>query len=121
MNDPHVVSLVYRIKHDDGLDYSQAAPLERDEQAFRMRVKDGLAHFEFREHHSTVEAAAASIGGYIRAWEFDAQLARGPDSFRLTLDRGLSEIIDRAPPPKNARISGNAGSLGTRAANCQCS
>lgn len=99
MNDPHVVALVYRIGHDASIDYREAKPLYRDEDAFRLSVIDAQARFEMKHHYSTFEEAEEAIVEYIHAWEFDVQLKRGPDSFRLDLDRENSEIIDRNPTP----------------------
>ena len=97
MNDPQVVALVYRIKHGEQIDYSRARPFQQEEPTFRLSVKDGLVRFEFTEHYPTIGAAENAIDAYISAWEFDAQLRRGPDSFRLALDRTKSELIDRNP------------------------
>ena len=99
MKDPHVVALVYRIGHDASIDYGKARPLCRDEDAFRLSVTDAQARFEMKHHYSTFEEAEEAIVEYIRAWEFDVQLKRGPDSFRLDLDRENSEIKDRNPTP----------------------
>ena len=99
MNDPHVVALVYRIKHDDSIDYKDAEPFCHDEQAFRLEAADGVARFEMHRHFPTIEAADESLTEYLRAWEFDAQLRHGPDTFRLIFDRQNSEIIDRNPTP----------------------
>ena len=97
MNDPRVVALVYRIEHDGRIDYSRARPFQQEEPSFRLSVKDGLARIEFTEHYPTIGAAENAIDAYVNAWEFDAQLRRGPDSFRLVLDRTKSELIDRNP------------------------
>lgn len=99
MNDPHVVSLVYRIEHNESIDYSNAESLDRDEPGFRLSVMNGKARFEMKDHFSSFEEAEKAIAIYKRAWEFDAQLVIGPDSFSLVLDRQASEIIDRSPTP----------------------
>ena len=111
MNDPHVVALVYRIEHNDSVDYSKAEPFCRDEQGFRLSVAEGSARFELNDHYPTVAAAHEAIADYRRAWEFDAQLKRGPGSFRLILDRGKSELVDRKPTPgiASVRLSLTAG------------
>ena len=108
MNDPHVVSTVYRIEHNEAIDYSEAESLDRDEPGFRLSVMNGKARFEMKDHFPTFEEAEKAIDGYKRAWEFDAQLARGPGSFSLALDRQASEIIDRNPTPGRVSIRGAA-------------
>ncbi|MXY14381.1 MAG: hypothetical protein F4Y53_01630 [Proteobacteria bacterium] len=95
MNDPHVVALVYKIEHDDFIDYKKAKSFYRDEKAFRLEVADEIARFEMHRHFPTIEEADKALTEYRRAWEFHAQLERGPDTFHLTLDRGKSELIDR--------------------------
>lgn len=99
MNDPHVVALVYRMEHGDFIDYRKAKPFRREEQSFRLRVANGEVRFKLHDHFPTIETADRSLADYKRAWEFDAQLKHGPDSFRLVLDHGKSEVIDRQPPP----------------------
>ena len=108
MNDPHVVSLVYRIEHNESIDYSNAESLDRDEPGFRLLLMNGNARFEMKDHFSSFEEAEKAIAIYKRAWEFDAQLVRGPGSFSLVLDRQASEIIDRSPAPGSV----SAGSVG---------
>ena len=105
MNDPHVVTLIYRIEHGDSIDYSQAKPLVVDEPRFRLSVEDMWARFEFKAHYATAEQARDAIADYIRVWEFDATLKRGnPDSFRLRFEK--AEIVDRDPTPGAVRLSG---------------
>ena len=109
MSEPHVVALVYRIEHGESIGYKKAEPFCRDEQGFRLSVADAKVRFEMRDHFPTIEAADEAITEYRRAWEFDAQLERGPDTFRLVLDREDSEIIDRDPTPGHVRIEERIG------------
>ena len=103
MNDPHVVALVYKIEHSDSIGYAKAAPLNVEKQGFRLSISDGKARFEMQDHFPTIESADEALKTFRRAWEFDAQLKRGPDSFRLVVDRDASEIIDRNPTPGDVR------------------
>ena len=104
MNEPHVVALVYRIEHGESIGYKKAEPICRDEQGFRLSIADAKVRFEMRDHFPTIEAADEALTEYRRAWEFDVQLERGPDTFHLVLDRGNSEIIDRDPAPGHVRV-----------------
>ncbi len=113
MNDPHVIALVYTIEHDNSIDYKEAKPFYRDEQAFRLEVADEMARFEMHSHFPTFEEADKTLAEYLRAWEFEAQLKRGPDTFHLVLDRGKSELIDRKPTQDHVRISGYGSIVGT--------
>ena len=40
MNDPHVVALIYRVEHENSVDYRETKPLIREEPAFRVEIKD---------------------------------------------------------------------------------
>ena len=103
MNDPHVVALHYRIEHGpDVIDWSRAAPLDKEEHRFRVRAENGRVRFELKEHYASEEAARFAIeADYIHNWEFVVGLARGPNAFTLLFDH--SEIVDRKPTP--GRIS----------------
>ena len=106
MNDPHVVALVYRIEHGESVSYTKATKFCRDEPGFRLTIADANARFELHDHFPSIEAADEALTEFRRAWEFDAQLRRGPDTFRLVLDRESSEITDRNPTPGHVRIEG---------------
>lgn len=111
MNDPHVKSLGYRIEHDTSVDYERAKPFSHDEEAFSIVVDNLHVRFRLNEHHATKEEARQAIDGYIRAWEFDAQLNHGPRSFKLIFTD--SEIIDRNPTGREVHAMGihDRGSL----------
>ena len=106
MNDPHVVALVYRIEHDESIDYARAATLCHDDPRFQLRVEDGKARFQMRAHFPTITEADEALAEFRRTWEFSAQLKHGPGSFRLVLDRGACEIVDRNPTPNHIGIEG---------------
>ena len=95
MNDPHVVSLIFQVKHGSLVDYSQAEPLVLEEPAFWLEVKDKQARFEMKGHYATEDEARKAIEEYICVWELDACLKRrDPDFFRLEFNK--SQIIDRS-------------------------
>ena len=120
MNDPHVVALLYRIKHGDSIDYSQAKPLVVGDSRFKLTVEDKRVRFEFKTHYATEEQACKCISEYIRLWEFDATLKRGnQDSFRLVFEK--AEMIDRNGTPRlstNFKAGGGVGSA--RLTLCVC-
>ena len=97
INDPHVVALIYRVDHGDTVAYDEAAPLVREEQAFRLEIEDKRARFVLKDPYATETEAREVIEEYIHIWEFDACLDRGPDFFRLRFH--TAEIEDRNPPP----------------------
>ena len=104
MNDPHVVALVYRIEHGPDIDWSQAAPLDKEEDSFDVRVENRRVRFALKEHYaSETEARCAVEADYIPNWEFVVGLTRGPNAFSLHFDR--SQIVDRNPPPGPSPVS----------------
>ena len=108
MNDPHVVALHYRIEHGpDVIDWSRAAPLDKEDRSFRVQAENGRVRFELKVHYASEEAARFAVDAdYIPNWEFVAGLERGPNAFTLRFDR--SEIVDRNPPPGPPRLSAHA-------------
>lgn len=105
MNDPHVVALLYRVEHGESFDYKEAKPLVCDKSpAFHLEVKDKQVRFELKEHYATEEDVREAIEEYIRNWEFDVRLEKGPDSFGLKFRK--AEIIDRNPTPGVLSIRG---------------
>ena len=98
MNDPHVVALIYKIEHGPSVDYSKAEPLDRKETNFRVQItNEEVRFFEFKKHYATAAEARQAIKDYIRAWEFDAGLRRGPNYFKLKF--AWAQIKDRNPTP----------------------
>ena len=114
MNDPHVVALLYRIEHSESIDWSKAGPLFQEEPQFKLSVEDKAVRFDLHDHYATEEEAQETIGEYIRVWEFDAQLRRGRDCFRLVFEK--SQIIDRSPTPGAVRLSGRFSAIVTASA-----
>ncbi len=95
MKDPHVTALVYVVEHDESSDYSRAETVEIELEAFRLRLGDGEARFEFKEHFPTRQQAQQVVQTFIRQWELRASLERGPGTFTLKFVR--DEMIDRNP------------------------
>lgn len=98
MNDPHVVAVVFQVEHRSSVSYSDdAPPITREETAFRVKLENGTARFDLKEHFATEEEALERVGPYARAWEMDACLRGRPGDFNLRFQR--AEIVDRDPPP----------------------
>ena len=97
MNDPHVVALRFRVHHHDRVDYGRAGPLVFEALEFIVEVKDQSARFEFKQHYASEEDARRVVEPFIQNWEFDSNLRRDPDCFRLEFEG--AEIIDRRPSP----------------------
>ncbi|MDE0342656.1 MAG: hypothetical protein OXK82_05705 [Deltaproteobacteria bacterium] len=102
MNEPHVVALHYRIEHADWIDYSKADPLEFCGQSFRVRVEGKRVRFDMNDHFATEQEACETVEDFIRNWELDVALSRGPGAFKLRFDN--SDIIDQSPTPGVVRL-----------------
>ena len=105
MNDPHVVSLQYRIDHDLSVDYSEAEAVEDTQTEFDVRVHDDEAEFTMKVHCATVEEAQGMVEPYIHDWEFETSLERGRNTFSFRFVR--AEVVDRNPTTGTVSVSGH--------------
>ena len=97
MNDPHVATLHYEVDHDDSLNYDNAAPLEHEDDQFKVEVTNRKVTFRPKEHYTSIEEAKAAVEPFVRRWEFLATLESGSRTFALRYSR--AEVIDLNPPP----------------------
>ena len=97
MNDPHVKAIHYLIEHDDSVDYREAAPLDCEDDLFRIRADEGEVVLEPKRHYATKAQAGTAVDGLVKRWEFEAALRARSSEFRL-LYAGV-DIIDRNPTP----------------------
>jgi len=97
MRDPHVASLRYRFVADETVSFDCPPPVERETEAFRMRLEDGVATFEMIEHPASEETARRRVEEYLQAWEIDAALRPGREEVRFEFEE--ADVIDRDPPP----------------------
>ena len=97
MRDPHVDALIYNIEHDNSVDYSQATPVDEENDSFQIRVENKTVCLKFKDHYATETEARTAVKSYIRSWELDAALRGQPGQFRLSFAR--SRIVDRNPYP----------------------
>lgn len=99
MNDPHVVALIYRVKHSEGTNFDEAKPLEFETSQFSVRLENGTARFALKEDYSDVTEARSSIEPSIHMWEMWDSL--NPELSGFGLEYSTSEIVDRNPPLGN--------------------
>jgi len=95
MNDPHVVALIYTIKHPADVDFENAKPLDFDCPRFFGRIENGLLRVELKEHFATHEAANEVVEPFLRAWELHSDLSVSPGEIEFRYQ--TAEIIDRNP------------------------
>ena len=101
MNDPHVVSVRYRLvpveRPNRTVAFENPPPIERTTPTFRLRLDKEVAVFELDEHHASVGSARRALETFLRAWEIQHALTAGMAEFRFEyLD---ADVIDRNPPP----------------------
>jgi hypothetical protein len=56
--------------------YEKAQPMQRETNAFTVRVNDGEARFQMKDDFATVESARKVVELFISAWQFPATLGR---------------------------------------------
>ena len=110
MNDPHVATLHYRVEHDDSLDYTNADPMEHDDDLIHVEISGRQVTIRPKEHYATVEEAKAAVEPFVRRWEFGATLESGSRAFSLRYSS--AEVIDLNPPPTPPGVvRANAGPI----------
>jgi hypothetical protein len=62
-----------------------------------MRLENGTAIFELKEHFPSVEAARGIVDAFVHAWELDVALNSGRREITFVYED--AEVIDRNPPP----------------------
>jgi hypothetical protein len=96
MNDPHVVSLTYRINTSETVDFHKAPPCHTDQGAFRVTLDAYKARVEMVDHFASVKEAREFVRPFLRAWELQADLQDSSDRFRFEFE--TAEVVDRSPP-----------------------
>lgn len=104
MNDPHVVSLRYRVVTGPHVDFDMAAPVEFETPDFRVAIAEGAATFAMAGHFASVEEARRIVDPFVQAWEISSCIENDPGDFTLEYDR--AEVIDRAPTPGVVCVTG---------------
>ena len=107
MNDPYVSVLIYRVRHDETVNYDKASPLEYETASFKVSIKGCEAHFEMKEHFPAAEQAREVVEPFIRQWEFAAALDRDPGKFELVFLEAVVEDLKPTPGVVAFRGSGH--------------
>ena len=87
----------------DWVDYSHAAPFQREKPRFRVKVENGKARFELDQRYATVEEARKAVEDYVLAWNVSACCTLGPDFFRLEFEKAVF-----SPGPQPVRLRAEA-------------
>ena len=102
LNDPHVVSLTYRIDKAETVDFDEARPLTTDRGAFRVTLDAYKAKVEMVDHFASVDEARRAVQPFLRAWELSADLRAPDERFRFVYE--TAEVVDRHPPGTHGSV-----------------
>ena len=97
MNDPHVVSLKYKVVEADSIGFNDPQDVDIDTPDFQGRLSKGLLTLEPKEHFESEAQVRPLADDYIQGWEVAAGLQYGRTDFRFRFEG--SHIIDRKPSP----------------------
>lgn len=109
MNDPHVVSLQYRLDEAGGqVLYRNPPPISWNTPDFDAELVDGRLTCTLKRHFATVSDAKTLVDGQLRVWEIEAALRREYREFHFVYEK--PDIVDRNPDPAgpseaSARVS----------------
>lgn len=93
----HVFAVRYQLVPPEIVQYENPPPVQWETEAFRMRLEDGIARFEMKEHHCSEEAARERIDKYLREWEIKTVLKFGHPEIGFEFVE--AEVIDQVAPP----------------------
>jgi hypothetical protein len=102
MKHPHVARLRYRLETiDETSGFTDPPPVERQTEAFYMRLSDNVVWFSMREHHGAEASARARVESYLRSWEISAALQYGgrPEFHFVFQDAEILDLGSPPPPP----------------------
>ena len=123
MSHLHVARLVYRLKTDGTWTFEDPPKVERQTDAFFLRLEDDMLYVSMREHHETAGSARTRVEKYLRSWEISAGLQYDGTS-EMWFEFVRAEVLDltehpRAPtgtPPVVVRLSAGSMSIAAGAA-----
>lgn len=102
MNDPHVVSLSYKIIEADSFKFKDPPDVIIDTPDFKGRLSSGTLTLEPREHYDSEAQVRPLADDYVRGWEINAALKSGGPEFHFRFEG--SEIVDRQAAPGSHSI-----------------
>ena len=111
MNNPRIVSVGYRVKHDAWVDYEKACARIYDADLFQVEIDDGIVRFRFKPevHHFTQSAARDAVADFIERWEVASAIKLMPGAFLLEYDKTLAELEDLSPDSSNRVLIAEPG------------
>lgn len=95
MNDPHVVTLKYRVLETDSFEFQDPPDINIDTPYFRGRLSKYILILEPKEHYESEIQIRPIADKFLHSWEIAAGLQYGRPNFRIRFEG--SQIMDRKP------------------------
>lgn len=95
MRDPHVKTLVYKLRHTEDVDYERAGPVQHDIGVCVLRLESEELRCVMKTHFADEASARQAVEPYLEVWKTSAGLELGPNEFDFQY--ADAEIIDRDP------------------------
>ena len=96
MTDPHVSSLRYVIKCEDGYAFDNPPMVLVSMPQFDGVLENGIFTATLMQHYGNVPEARTAVDAYLRSWEIKAGVSRAAEIFRFFFQS--ANVVDRAPP-----------------------
>jgi len=106
VNDPHVVSLHYRLDLEKGVHYRTPPSRTHLTDAFDVIVDGTEVVVSMKTHHVTAESARAAVEPFLHVWEVNAGVSPYRHEFSFVFLR--AEVIDQRPDPGAVVLSATA-------------
>ncbi len=105
MRDPHVVSLMYRLKTDQMVSFDNPPPVQYESASFRVRLEGNELAVVMKDHFPDVRSARDVVDPWLQSWEIHSALEHEGQQ-QIGFDYEDAEIIDR-DPPKPGELGGH--------------
>ena len=99
MSHLHVARLMYRLKTDGTWTFEDPSKVERQTDAFFLRLEVDMLYISMREHHETAESARTRVEKYLRSWEISASLQYHGTS-EMWFEFDSAEVLDLTEHPR---------------------
>lgn len=99
MQDPHVVSVTYKVVAYEGVNYQNASDLVWGNDDFDITISKNSLVAKPKKHFDSVEMVRKVIEPLLLSWEIDAGLRSARQEISFVFDK--AEIVDRNPSPGN--------------------
>jgi len=103
VNEPHVASLHYRLRLEEGVRYRTPPRRTHITDAFDVAVDDTEVVVTMKMHHVTADSARAAVEPFLHAWEVNAGVSPYRHEFFFEFLR--ADVVDQRPDPDSVTLS----------------